>query len=70
MKRYFIVMYTYVKRRSRYYGICNFISEHGKYVNRIDFANKAKEQINATSLTITNIIELTESDYNDWNANN
>lgn len=67
IKRCFIVFYRANKGNSLVTGYINFITD-GCFLNR----KKTIEQISESSdgltqIVITNIIEISESDYNDWN---
>ena len=72
MKRYFIVSYTFntISKASGNGSIC--IYTHGFYASKqsiaqnVGYTDKTKEII-VESIVVNNIIELSKSDYNDFN---
>lgn len=66
--RYFLVMYSIRSERSSGDGCARYTTDDGEYVNNkkvrksMAKANSCKEN----DICITNIIELNESDYNDF----
>ena len=68
MKRYFIVFYSCQSKEGNYSGHVDVTTELGLYVNRKGFTSDliAESKYKITSVIITNIIELNESDYLDW----
>ena len=56
--RYFLVFYNGSCNVGMVSGCCDFTT-NGFFLN-------LKQTTNVLSITITNIIELTESDFNDW----
>lgn len=68
LKRYFIVFYYCIIKRGKYSGHTDVLREDGGYVNRRQFIEDTiRDSVHdVSSVVITNIIELNESDYLDW----
>jgi hypothetical protein len=65
MKRYFIIFYTGIDEDNKQtIGESTCISENGKYFSRASFIEYTKKDKSLICLIITNIIELTENDFN------
>jgi hypothetical protein len=64
-KRYFIVFYNGNRGSEGSIGNILFDTENG-FLSLNTVVKLIKENINLTECVITNIIELTEQDYNDW----
>lgn len=64
MSRYFIVFYVGTYEGRNLVGQISYVTENGIYINR-EFVQKDIARINgAQDIVLTNIIELTEQDYN------
>lgn len=69
MKRYFIFTYFFNTNKTSSMRQGTVVSDNGKYINRDEFIKYligSDNNIIPNSVIITNIIELTESDYNDF----
>lgn len=71
MKRNFIIFYTCSRNDNNGYtvGWCTFVSENGRYVNKKEIENFVKSwkgNENVKDVVITNILELSESDFQDF----
>ena len=67
MKRYFIVMYsTKDKKCSQTTGDLTTFTEDGKYINRKKMEDYILNRYNSIDTIITNIIELSEQEHNEW----
>lgn len=62
MKRYFIVFYT----TKAVIGNTTFTTENGVYLNRIKTNESIKNSINAEEVVVTNIIELSKQEFDNW----
>ncbi len=70
-KRYFYVTFMVAKDDGvNFIGSMDVICKKNTYVKRSFLKQEISNDVGANSnnITITNIIEITESDYNDWNA--
>ena len=71
MKRYFVIFYTCSRTDTNGYtiGWCTFVSQDGRYVNKKEIENFVKSwkgNENIKDIVITNILELSESDFQDF----
>ena len=66
--RYFLVSYAYRTANSVGTSACNVSISNGKYINNKELIEELKKILNfkVTSIVITNIIELSEEDYNEF----
>lgn len=65
MKRYFIVSYTYSTGRSFGFGSANYSSD--RFINRDTFTKQTlKRNTEFKSVTITNVLELSKEDFDNW----
>jgi len=65
MNRYFFISYAGIfKNSNSYLGCCVNITD-GSYFNIPKFREDMKNEIKCEQVIVVNIIELTESDYND-----
>ena len=70
MARYFLIFYIgSLKTTGQQIGHMTHVSKNGKYPNAKQVVEWLKEQ-NPETLTfvITNLIELSETDFNNWSA--
>ena len=66
MKRYFIVCYNHIYDNGHGSGTIGFWT-NGCYLNAYEIIKEIKEgNPDCTGVSITNIIELNENDYNDF----
>ena len=71
MKRNFVIFYTCSRNDSNGWTIdwCSYVSENGRYVNKKEIENFVKlwkGNENVKDVVITNILELSESDFQDF----
>ena len=71
MRRNFVVFYTCSRTNSNGWtvGWCTFISEDGSYINKKEVENFVKSwngNENVKDVIITNVLELSESDFRDF----
>lgn len=64
--RYFIVFYLGLIRNGETTGHINFITWDNRYINSKDTIDFLKKKHSFTHVVITNIIELSKQDYEDW----
>lgn len=64
-KRYFIVMFIAGTRGNVTWGLTGWVTG-GSYINAHCFIKYQMDALNCDDVSIRNIIELSESDYNDW----
>lgn len=69
-ERYFIVFYLANEGLKQNTGWVSLVKKDGTYINSSSISNKIAMPINVDPkvVVITNIIELNESDYKDWNS--
>lgn len=63
--RYFYIVYNAVVNDRQNINGCSSVTTDGTYFNLWDFNNVMIKQLNARSIVVNNIIELSESDFND-----
>jgi len=66
-KRYFIVSYSGKINSNIFVGFTDF-STDGGFLNLKTTIEQIKERQGINECVITNIIELSEQDFNDWNS--
>lgn len=69
-ERYFIVFYLANEGLKQNIGWVSVLNKDGTYINMKSISHKIAISINVDPkiVVITNIIELNESDYKDWNS--
>lgn len=68
MKRYFIVFFIANSSHGHATGNTGFITTNGGYINRFETVKQIGAQNRSlTGIALTNIIELTQEEYNTWN---
>lgn len=65
IKTHFIIFYIGNNDKGQVYGTCA-LELNSKFPNRVEVTQYIKDKYNVIDLAITNIIQTTKSEYDEW----